>query len=82
MKTYCKLSALPLNETAEIYDFITDNSVTKRIRALGITEGAEIKPVFKSPFKDPVAYSVKGTFIALRKSESDEILVVKETVYE
>ena len=42
---------------------------------LGFTPGQEVTVVAKSPFKDPLAVSVRGTIIALRKSEAECIKI-------
>ena len=76
MKNYCcKLSELPLMTEAEITSVEIDSALTRRMAQLGITLGEMITPVFKSPFGDPVAYSVKGCVVALRKSDCEAIEV-------
>lgn len=42
---------------------------------LGFTPGQEITVTAKSPFSDPIAVSVRGTIIALRKSEAECIKI-------
>ena len=44
---------------------------------LGIVKNTIIKPVLKSPSGDPVAYEIRGAIIALRKEDSDLIMVKK-----
>ena len=46
-----------------------------RLMELGFTPGQEVTIVAKSPFKDPLAVSVRGTIIALRKSEAECIKI-------
>ncbi len=46
-----------------------------RLLELGFTPGQEVTIVAKSPFKDPLAVSVRGTIIALRKSEAECIKI-------
>ena len=46
-----------------------------RLMELGFTPGQEVTIVAKSPFKDPIAVSVRGTIIALRKSEAECIKI-------
>jgi ferrous iron transport protein A len=46
-----------------------------RLMELGFTPGQEITVIAKSPFKDPVAISVRGTIIALRSSEAECIKI-------
>jgi ferrous iron transport protein A len=42
---------------------------------LGIINGTEIEPLYKSPAGNPVAYLIRGAVIALRNDVSDGILV-------
>jgi ferrous iron transport protein A len=46
-----------------------------RLMELGFTPGQEVTVVAKSLFKDPLAVSVRGTVIALRKSEAECIKI-------
>ena len=46
-----------------------------RLMELGFTPGQEVTVVAKSPFKDPLAVSVRGTIIALRKTEAECIKI-------
>ena len=46
-----------------------------RLMELGFTPGQEVAVVAKSPFKDPLAVSVRGTIIALRSNEAECIKI-------
>jgi Fe2+ transport system protein FeoA len=46
-----------------------------RLLELGFTPGQEETLIAKSPFKDPLAVSVRGTIIALRSSEAECIKI-------
>jgi ferrous iron transport protein A len=46
-----------------------------RLMELGFTPGQEVSVVARSFFKDPMAVSVRGTIIALRKSEAECIKI-------
>lgn len=46
-----------------------------RLMELGFTPGQEVTVIAKSPFKDPLAVSVRGTMIALRKAEAECIKI-------
>ena len=41
------------------------------LRGYGIFPGSSIRPVFKSPAGDPVAYEIMGTVLALRLKDSE-----------
>jgi ferrous iron transport protein A len=46
-----------------------------RLLEMGFTPGQKITLIAKSPFKDPLAYSIRGTIIALRSNEAQCIKV-------
>jgi DtxR family Mn-dependent transcriptional regulator len=47
----------------------------RRFLDLGITPGVLIEPVMQSAFGEPTAYRVRDTLIALRREQSDLILI-------
>lgn len=49
----------------------------RRLLDLGFVRGTEIKIDLNSPMKNPVAYAVKGTSIALRNDQASKILINK-----
>lgn len=46
-----------------------------RLMELGFTPGQEVSVIAKSPFRDPLAVSVRGTIIALRSGEAECIKI-------
>ena len=48
---------------------------SRRVLEFGFTPGQEIELVDKSLFNDPLAFSVRGTVIAIRKNEAECIKV-------
>jgi len=52
-------------------DCIDVNCHCLRLLELGFTPGQEVTVVARSLFKDPIAVSIRGTMIALRKSEAE-----------
>lgn len=79
---YSKINVKPLSslKTGEIAEV---NYLSKALRGeqrrrlldLGIVPGTKIKPVLESIGKEPVAYEVRGTLIALRKNQAENIFV-------
>jgi len=47
----------------------------RRFLDLGLTPGVRVERVMQSAFSDPTAYRVRGTMIALRREQSDLILI-------
>lgn len=70
---------LSIGETAVISsvgdDCIDIHCHCLRLMELGFTPGQEVTLVAKSLFKDPLAVSVRGTVIALRKNEAECIKI-------
>ncbi len=75
MKNTILLSELKLNQTATVNQIRCSRSLINRIFDFGIISGANITPLYKSPFGDPTAYLVKNAVVALRKSDAEKITV-------
>ncbi len=63
-------SELTNGENAVIVGIDNSHPSAKRLIELGFTPGQEIQLVGKSFFDDPIALAVRGTIIAVRKSEA------------
>ncbi len=74
-----RLSSLKSNETARVAGISKEcrGENRRRLLDLGFVRGAEIEIDMESPMKNPVAYSIKGTSIALRKDQASKILITK-----
>lgn len=70
---------LKLGETATITsvgdDCLDINCHCLRLLEIGFTPGQEVTLLSRSPFKDPLAISVRGTIIALRSEEAECIKI-------
>lgn len=74
--------AIPLNELAHAQkaeiialDEACQGFTRRRFLDLGLTPGATIAPELKNSFRDPRGYRVRGTLIALRKEQANQIWV-------
>ncbi len=50
----------------------------RRLMDLGIVPGTEIEAQLESITRDPVAYKVRGSVVALRKQQADKIFLINE----
>ncbi len=66
---------LPVGKKANVEKLTADGITRRRLLDLGIIDGTEIEPLYKSPFGNPVAYLIRGTVIALRNDVSQSIIV-------
>jgi len=78
-ETAVRLSSLKSDETARVAGISKEcrGENRRRLLDLGFVRGAEIEIDLESPMKNPVAYSIKGTSIALRKDQASKILITK-----
>lgn len=67
------LNQLPLNENGIIKEINCEGNIKRRLLDLGLVNGTNIKPVLISPSKDPRAFEVRGTIIAIRKEDAEKI---------
>ena len=70
-----RLNELPINNIGIINDINTNDSFKRRLLNLGIVKGSYIKPLYKAILKDPTAYLVKNSVIALREEDAKNIMV-------
>ena len=70
-----RLNELDLNEEAIIKKVEAKENIKKRLLDIGMVKGVKIKPALISPGKDMVAYYIKGSLIAIRKSDTENIMV-------
>ncbi len=72
MKTAAELKH---GERARISEINSDNPSYKRLIEIGFTPGQEIELVNTSIFNDPMAFSIRGTLIAIRRNDADSIIL-------
>ncbi|MDQ7092613.1 FeoA family protein [Desulfosporosinus sp. PR] len=69
------LNQLPIGKKANVTALTSDGATRRRMLDLGIIDGTEIEPLYKSPSGNPVAYLIRGAVIALRSDVSGRIMV-------
>lgn len=69
------LNQLPIGRKAHVLALTSDGSARRRMLDLGLIDGTEIEPLYKSPSGNPVAYLIRGAVIALRSDVSEKIMV-------
>ena len=74
-KQYKKLSELPLNQKGYIKELNCTGNIRRRLLDLGFVEGSCIIPILVSPLHDPRAFSIRGSLIAIRKEDCNNIIV-------
>lgn len=75
MKNIIPLTSLELNNSGKIVSVECSRSIKRRLLDLGIIPNTSITPVFKSTGSDPIAYEIRGTILAIRNQDAENILV-------
>ena len=68
-------SQLKFGEKVIIKKIDSSHPSSRRILEIGFTPGQEIELITSSIFNDPLAFSIRGALIALRRNEADCIKV-------
>lgn len=71
------LNELPLDVIGIIKDVKCEGNIKRRLLDMGLVKGTNIIPVLVSPSKDPRAFQIRGSIIAIRKEDSENIEVFK-----
>ena len=73
-----RLSELRPGERARVRALKLEGSLRRRLRDLGLVEGAELRCLGRSPLGDPSAYALCGAVLALRRADCSRIEVEAE----
>ena len=71
------LDGLSPGEEARVVRLISKCGMKGRLTELGFCPGEKIYCAMKSPLGDPAAYLIRGTLIALRRSDARYVAVVR-----
>ena len=75
MKNMKKLSELCLGEGKRVCSLDCVGGMRRRLLDLGFLPGTAVRCVGVSPLGDPIAYSVRGKVIAIRKRDACSIIL-------
>ena len=70
------LNQLPLDRNGIIQELNCDGNIKRRLLDMGLVKGTNIKPILISPSKDPRAFEVRGSIIAIREEDAKRISVI------
>jgi ferrous iron transport protein A len=69
------LSELLVGSRARVAEVKGGGIHQRRMLDMGLVPGAEVTVMRKAPLGDPVEYSIKGTAIAMRRTDAESIMV-------
>ncbi len=67
------VNELELEEIGIVHKIVGEDTIKRRLLDLGLIEGTNIKPVLISPSGDPRAFEFRGSLIAIRKEDAENI---------
>lgn len=70
-----KLTDVDICSTVKVEGLLSEGYLRERMLALGLTTGATIDVLRHGPKNNLTVYNIRGAIIALRKEESEKILV-------
>lgn len=75
----CRLSELSLGESSHVLQLSPTlrGRERRRLLDLGILPGTKIKSLLLGPGGSPTGYQIRGTLVALRKEQTDQIYIEK-----
>lgn len=71
------LTTLSPGETARVFAIRDNGRISRRLMEMGVIPGVTVTVVKAAPFGDPVEVRVRGYSLAMRRSETDAIEVVR-----
>jgi Fe2+ transport system protein FeoA/Mn-dependent DtxR family transcriptional regulator len=69
------LSELLVGSRARVAEVKGGGIHQRRMLDMGLVPGAEVTVIRKAPLGDPVEYSIKGTAVAMRRTDAESIMV-------
>ncbi|HHX16500.1 MAG TPA: ferrous iron transport protein A [Mollicutes bacterium] len=75
MNNLITLDLLPINTSGKIKKILSSGITRRRMLDLGLIPKTIVKPLMRSPSKDPTAYEIRGTVVAIRSEEAKKIIV-------
>ena len=74
---YTPLSEVPLGRKAKISQILCEREYKRRLLDLGLAENTYVVPLFRSIGGGLTAYAVRGSVIAVRKENANQIMIKK-----
>lgn len=72
----CPLDTLGIGVSGKVKRILcSSNELRRKLFSLGIVQGANISVSSVAPLGDPITINVKGSQVALRRSEASPVLV-------
>jgi Fe2+ transport system protein FeoA len=71
------LADLPIGTSAKVVSVAENGAVSRRLMEMGIIPGISVRVVKTAPFGCPLEIRVRGYNLAIRRSEAENIEIIK-----
>lgn len=75
------LGGLPLGQIGVITRLKAAGLTRRRLLDLGFVPGSLVEAIRHGPSGDPIAFGIKGTVVALRREEAEQIMMLPPASY-
>lgn len=75
MKSKKQMSDVPVGAECRVLSVLAEGGMRRRFLDIGLTPGACVKCIGKSPMGNPRAYLIRGKTVAIRNSDAAVIIV-------
>ena len=69
------LDKIDLNKSAKVITISDKSLIKRRLLDIGLTPGTKIECVLENPGKNLIAYMIRGSLIAIRDEDIENILI-------
>lgn len=69
------LADLAVNESGRVTALLSSDSMRRRLLDIGLTKNTVVTCVGHSPAGDPIAFNIRGSIIALRRTDCEKVLI-------
>lgn len=75
MRKVFSLDKLEIGHSAKVIKIDNVGTIRRRLLDIGLIPETIVTATLISPFKDPIAYKIRNSLIAIRKNDSKNIIV-------
>lgn len=72
------LNDIAIGESVVVDKLLMHGAMRRHLLDIGLTEGARVECIGRSPAGNPTAYLIRGAVIAIRSEDSREIVIREE----
>ncbi len=71
------LADLAVNESGTVIALQSSDNMRRRLLDIGLTKNAVVTCVGQSPAGDPIAFNIRGSIIALRRTDCEKVIITR-----